>query len=176
MKRCSECQADYPAPSIQDGVAYYVCDSCGNSIETDGLELLGPEERAAHFEKLTGLRLPESFVKLGELGDNCVATLPDVTPPAATRHFPDGHYEIGDFLSVAANDRLTIFDSPALAQEWGLPESVLPIEGDGHIWLAFDFRGSNKEPSVVLWFSDSGETVPIAESFELLIRNLIPRG
>lgn len=172
--QCRECRAEYPSPSVIDGVAYYVCDGCGNSVETNGVELLSRDERANEFEKKTGMRLPESFVQLRDLGDNRVVSLPEAVPPIANRYFPDGRYEIGSFLGADAGSSLTILDSPALAREWGLPESVLPIEGDGHVWLSFDYRQPGEEPAVVLCFSDSGEIVPVARTFDELVRGLMP--
>ncbi len=163
--RCRECRIDYPVPSVVDGVAYYVCESCGNSVETNGVELLGRDERVDYFEKETGLRLPESFVRVRELGDNRVVSLPEAAPPVAKRYFPDGCYELGDFLGVDAGPSLTILDSPALAREWGLPEFVLPIEGDGHVWLSLDYRQPSEEPAIVLCFSESGEIIPVARTF-----------
>ena len=173
--QCRECRFDYPAPSVIDGVAYYVCGGCGNSIETNGLELLSRDERVDYFEKETGLRLPDSFVQIRDLGDHRVVSLPELAPPVVKRYFPDGCYEIGSFLGVDAVASLTILDSPALAREWGLPDSVLPIEGDGHVWLSFDYRHSSEEPALVLCFSESGEIVPVASTFDELVRGLRPR-
>ncbi|WP_404448282.1 SMI1/KNR4 family protein [Sutcliffiella horikoshii] len=57
-------------------------------------------------------------------------------------------------------------------KEWGLPEGLILFNGDGHCWLAFDYRKVPSDPEIVYVESDSGKLVKLASSFEEFLSNL----
>ncbi|MGY3215794.1 hypothetical protein ACVWWV_000296 [Bacillus sp. TE9122W] len=39
-------------------------------------------------------------------------------------------------------------DSAYLIKEWELPEGLVLISGDGHTWVAMDYRKMKKNPAI----------------------------
>lgn len=65
-----------------------------------------------------------------------------------------------------------ILESSYFIKEWGLPEGLVLFNGDGHSWLAFDYRKVQSDPEIVYVESDSGKLVKLAPSFEEFLANL----
>ena len=65
-----------------------------------------------------------------------------------------------------------ILDSPEIIEEWGMPKELILLNGDGHIWIALDYRNNKDEPSVVYIENDSKEYITIADSFDDFIGRL----
>ena len=57
-------------------------------------------------------------------------------------------------------------------QEWDLPPGLLLFDGDGHLWLALDYRNCQEEPPVVCVISDGPHVIPVAPSFAEFLRGL----
>ncbi|MEV7554645.1 hypothetical protein AB0N89_33930 [Amycolatopsis sp. NPDC089917] len=53
----------------------------------------------------------------------------------------------------------SLLGTPCLVEEWGLPEPLVPLSGDGHYWIALDYRdrGRTGGPAVT-WFDAEFET------------------
>ena len=85
----------------------------------------------------------------------------------APDHVPfEGGCGIGDAFP-------SITDSPDLNAEWGQPEELLLLHGDGHWWVALDYRaGREAEPAVVWFDNEVGEDVQLAASFGEFVRGL----
>jgi hypothetical protein len=63
----------------------------------------------------------------------------------------------------------------SLAKEWELPENVVPLDGDGHTWVALDYRDpSTPEPTVIFIESEHRRSFVLATSFEEFLERLIP--
>ena len=59
--------------------------------------------------------------------------------------------------------------------EWGLPELVIPLQGDGHTWIAFDYRDSvNGQPRVIFIESDDNLYHVLTKNFDEFVSALIP--
>jgi SMI1-KNR4 cell-wall len=65
-----------------------------------------------------------------------------------------------------------MFKTRALIAEWGLPEGIVLLSGDGHSWVALDYRNTKKEPPVIFVESESGRTESIAPNFENFLQRL----
>ena len=65
-----------------------------------------------------------------------------------------------------------ILDSPAIIKEWGLPENIILISGDGHTWIALDYREYSKNPPVILIDEDVAGIQTLAANFEDFINGL----
>lgn len=75
---------------------------------------------------------------------------------------PSGHLEIDRYLSggnrvmvdrifgVVGEEDDTIFCTASMIAEWGLPEDLVLLDGDGHCWLAFDYRSKRIDPPVIV--------------------------
>lgn len=66
----------------------------------------------------------------------------------------------------------TLLDSPYLTTEWDLPPRLVLLCGDGHYWIALDYR-TQPEPCVT-WFDIELETeLHLAADFRAFIEGLM---
>ncbi|MBN6205698.1 SMI1/KNR4 family protein [Ralstonia pickettii] len=65
-----------------------------------------------------------------------------------------------------------ILDSPYLINEWELPKDLVLLNGDGHTWVAMDYRGKTKDPSIVYIDVEEEVEIQIASSFREFIEGL----
>ncbi|THA75981.1 hypothetical protein E6R60_14505 [Streptomyces sp. A0642] len=68
----------------------------------------------------------------------------------------------------------SLLDSPYLIEEWGLPAPTVLLSGDGHSWVALDYRacGRHREPSVTWFDADRNEELALASDFRSFIEGL----
>ncbi len=84
----------------------------------------------------------------------------------------DGCLYYDGFFGVDLERDSALFDSKKLVKEWGLPEPLVLIHGDGHVWTALDYREPTDEPPVIFIESDTLKFVILAERFSLLLARL----
>ena len=61
---------------------------------------------------------------------------------------------------------------PELIEEWGMPKELILLNGDGHIWIALDYRNNKDEPAVVYINNESNEEIVLADSFDDFMERL----
>jgi hypothetical protein len=68
-------------------------------------------------------------------------------------------------------------DTPYLVTEWDLPSPIVSLCGDGHWWIALDYRANGPEamPSVTWLDTEVGQDIPLAGSFLEFIEGLRPQ-
>lgn len=140
------------------------------------------DEMVARAQETLGRSLPSSYLELmrrcngGYLRDTCIPT------SRPTSWAPD-HVSVSTIFGVPAVDDNGRFGTGAgilstqyLISEWGLPNDVVLLDGDGHAWTALDYRGTGEgeQPSVVWLDVERGDELTIASSFDELIRSLRP--
>mgnify|MGYP000265030930 CR=1 FL=1 len=136
------------------------------------------EEARHHVEEVLGLRLPQAYLDLleeqnGGAIDEVACPLDDV-PGTIRGYVEDGAVTLTGLFGVAVEDRYgSILESPSLCREWGLPEGLVLIDGDGHTWVALDGRGDG-EPRVVFVVSEPLTVVRLAETFREFLGRLRP--
>jgi hypothetical protein len=61
-----------------------------------------------------------------------------------------------------------------LAEEWGLPSPLVLLSGDGHCWIALDYRvcGVRGEPSVTWWDVDADTELPLTADSPTFVERL----
>lgn len=66
-----------------------------------------------------------------------------------------------------------ILDSEYLLKEWEMPDRLILFNGDGHTWIAFDYRNVSAEPPIVYVNNDEDtKVIQIANSFNEFLENL----
>jgi len=172
--KCRACPNEYPEPDVVDGTAYFVCGSCGDVHEVENYRVYTAEERINLFESKHGFKLPSEYIKYAGTNDSWVVKLPPCNSKSTEYYFGEGFYTIGGFAGLDPEKYQSIFDSVGLVEEWGLPKKLLLIEGDGHTWLALDYRESDKEPKVIVMESDEGNSLVVANNFNEFMSSLLP--
>ena len=169
--RC--CKKELSNPDIVDGTAYFVCPECGNLREVKNYKVYTTEEALLHFEEKYGFILPKEYVLLSNSKETQVVKLPTCENETLEYYFGEGFYEVGTFASVDPNAEYSIHSFISAGREWGLPSAYVPLEGDGHTWLALDYSDSSIEPRVVVTETDGGNSLVVANSFSEFISGLL---
>ncbi|MER5312169.1 SMI1/KNR4 family protein [Streptomyces sp. NPDC002773] len=123
-----------------------------------------------------GVRLPALLLEfLRVQNGGLVAELWNAFPTDVPTSWSEDHIPLDDMMGIGRHDgQSSLLDSPYLVQEWGLPSPLVLLSGDGHCWIALDYRvcGERGEPSVT-WFDVDGDTeIPLAADFQTFIERL----
>ena len=172
--KCNSCANEYPQPEIIEGTAYFVCVNCGNVHEVKDYQVYTKEERVELFEKENGVKLPKEYINYAGTNDSWVVKLPPYNSDTTQYYFGEGFYEIGKFMSLEPDEGSSIFDNAMRIQSWDLPRRIVLIEGDGHTWLALDYRKSKDEPKVIVIESSASNSLEVANSFTEFVQLLLP--
>mgnify|MGYP000966082050 CR=1 FL=1 len=167
------CKKELTNPDIVDGTAYFVCPECGDVREVEDYRIYTSEEALNLFKEKYGFTLPEEYIKLSESEEKKVVKLPPCKDEDLEYYFGDGFYEIGTLASVDPNSEYSIYSSISSGREWGLPKTYVPLEGDGHTWLALDYGDSLTEPKVIVTETDKGNSLVVANTFNEFVSNLL---
>ncbi|NKE08214.1 SMI1/KNR4 family protein [Bacillus selenatarsenatis] len=85
-----------------------------------------------------------------------------------------GNYvNVDHIFGIGMGKEKGILESKYLIQEWELPDNIVLISGDGHSWIALDYRTSKIEPPVILIDAESNEEIQLAKDFEEFINGLM---
>ncbi|MGO4613891.1 SMI1/KNR4 family protein [Nocardia sp. 2YAB30] len=140
------------------------------------------DEAVREAEELLGVTLPESLLRLlrvrngGSVGDRWNAVPLDCPDGDGEWSDPGEKYEQFDMLrGIGHRDEDdSILLTPYLVREWELPSPIVLLDGDGHYWIALDYRnsGPHGEPSVALFDSEDGASRLLAVDFESFVEKL----
>ncbi|MGK5557341.1 SMI1/KNR4 family protein [Actinomadura kijaniata] len=137
-------------------------------------------EMVAEAERTLGVALPRLLLDLLWVrnGGN-VADAWDAFPTERATSWSEDHVPFTHVMGIGRDERfLSLLDSPYLLKEWGLPEPVVLLSGDGHYWIGLDYRASGRggEPSVTWFDAELGEELALAEDFHAFLTGLGPYG
>lgn len=133
------------------------------------------DEAVRAAEEQLGVVLPASLLRLLKARNGgFVSERWDAFPVAGSSW--SEHYACFDYLAGIrdADHHSSILETPYMVREWELPSPVVLLHGDGHWWVALDYRGCGRtgEPSVV-WIDDEADALFLASDFGSFIVGLI---
>ncbi len=118
----------------------------------------------AHAEQLLGVKLPSGYLWLlqAQNGGQTAADFRAHPSPIPTS-WSDDHVPFEECFGIGSGYG-SIMESPELSREWGQPAELVLLCGDGHWWIALDYRqcGPAGEPPVVWYDNEIGEDVRLA--------------
>ncbi|MFD9010003.1 SMI1/KNR4 family protein [Streptomyces sp. NPDC059552] len=127
-------------------------------------------------ERQLGVRLPASLLEILRVQNGgLVAELWNAFPTDVPTSWSEDHVPLDDMMGIGRHDdRLSLLDSPYLVEEWGLPSPLVLLSGDGHCWIALDYRacGERGEPSVTWFDVDTDTELPLATDFQTFVERL----
>lgn len=167
--RCQKCNSKFPTPTVVGGVAYFVCAGCGHCHEIENFKNLSKGERVKLFELEYNVALPEAFVSYDQPTGSWLVKLPDSSSQGFRDHFGEGYVCIDGIWGLQLYEGSSVFQTQRLIKEWNLPERLVLIAGNGHYWLALDYRERRKDPPVIVIVTDTGESLQVARSFAELL-------
>ncbi|PYZ97014.1 hypothetical protein CR205_13160 [Alteribacter lacisalsi] len=122
-------------------------------------------------EKKLRVKLPDSFVNILKQQNGGYITC-NAHPSDVPTSWADDHVPVDHFFGIGMGKEKGILDSEYFIQEWGLPDNVVLISGDGHSWIALDYRGRKTEPPVIFIDVDDEQIVELAQDFDSFLSGL----
>ncbi|PAC82310.1 SMI1 / KNR4 family protein [Bacillus sp. 7788] len=126
-------------------------------------------EEIAKAEKKLGVTLPDTYKKL-ILEQNGGYTVHNAFPTSHSNSWAEDHIQFNHLLGIAEDEG--IMDSAYLIKEWELPEGLVLINGDGHNWVAMDYRKTKENPAIHYFDVEMEEDFKLADSFDEFIEGL----
>ncbi|MGG1883324.1 SMI1/KNR4 family protein [Bacillus sp. Je.9.29.b] len=123
----------------------------------------------AKAEKKLGVTLPDTYKKL-ILEQNGGYTVHNAFPTTHSNSWAEDHIQFNHLLGIAEGEG--IMDSGYLIKEWELPEGLVLISGDGHTWVAMDYRKTKENPAIHYFDVEMEEDFKLADSFDEFIQGL----
>lgn len=127
-------------------------------------------------ERQLGVRLPSSLLEILRLQNGgLVASDWDAFPTGVPTSWSESHVPFDGMMGIGRReDQLSLLDTPHLVEEWALPSPLVLLSGDGHCWIALDYRlcGRQGEPSVMWFDTDWNTELPLAADFKTFIEGL----
>ncbi|MFE0305379.1 SMI1/KNR4 family protein [Bacillus altitudinis] len=127
------------------------------------------EAEIAKAEKKLGVTLPDTYKKL-ILEQNGGYTIHNAFPTTQSNSWDENHIQFNHLLGIAEGEG--IMDSAYLIKEWELPEGLVLINGDGHTWVAMDYRKTKENPPIHYFDVEMEEDFKLADSFGEFIEGL----
>jgi hypothetical protein len=130
------------------------------------------DEMVVKAETILGVKLPQLFIDLLKI-KNGGYSKGFVFPTTVAQSWADDHVPLSDVYGIGfEEDTYSIMQSAYLREEWGMFEKLIVISGDGHYFIALDYRKSDT-PTVCWIDTECDEDVQIASSFESFIAGLV---
>ncbi|WP_366204642.1 SMI1/KNR4 family protein [Bacillus safensis] len=126
-------------------------------------------EEVAKAEKKLGITLPDTYKKL-ILEQNGGYIVHNAFPTTHSNSWAEDHIQFNHLLGIAEGEG--IMDSAYLIKEWELPEGLVLINGDGHTWVAMDYRKTKENPAIHYFDVEMEEDFKLADSFDEFIEGL----
>ena len=137
------------------------------------------EEVLEEAERSLEVELPRFYVELLRVqnGGHTSSEL-EAFPTQRATSWADDHVPFDEVFGIGRADAeypdRGLLDNAYFVAEWGLPAGLVLLSGDGHWWIALDYRrsGMRGEPSVCWVDTDLDEELELAPSFEAFVRGL----
>lgn len=127
-------------------------------------------------ERQLGVRLPTSLLEiLWVQNGGVVAAAWNTFPTDVPTSWSENHVPLDEVMGIGRLDgHLSLLDTAYLVEEWGLPSPLVLLSGDGHCWIALDYRACGKEgePSVTWLNVDDSTELPLAADFQAFVERL----
>jgi len=138
------------------------------------------DDTLAEVEKRLGVKLPAAYVELmrehnGGQFETLVIRVRGRLSGALAQHFGDDrHVEIDALVGITLEEDGSVLHTQYLTKEWELPSGLVLLDGDGHTWIALDYRKPVREPPVIFIESDSKASTVLAPTFAAFLEALVP--
>lgn len=136
------------------------------------------DEDVARAEAVLGVRLPAEYVELlAAQNGGSVSRDFDAFPTSVPTSWAEDHVCFHAMAGIGpTGDWSSVTESPALVKEWGMPPELVLLSGDGHYWIALDYRGlaEPSDPSVVWFDNEVNEDITLAADFRSFVEGLVP--
>ncbi|MCU7741519.1 SMI1/KNR4 family protein [Priestia megaterium] len=127
------------------------------------------EQDIKQAEFFFNVSLPKEYLNLLALQNGGEINYNSHPSPIATS-WAETHINISFIMGIGKENG--ILETPYYLKEWGIPEGFILFSGEGHAWLAFDYRHSKSNPPIVYIDNEMNQIIKIADSFGLFLSKL----
>jgi hypothetical protein len=104
------------------------------------------DEMVKKAEEKLKIKLPQSYINI--LKDQNGGYIKfNSYPTDVPTSWADDHINVEYIWGISLEDG--ILKSEYFIEEWEMPEGLVLFNGDGHTWIAFDYRHVSSEPPIV---------------------------
>jgi len=131
-------------------------------------------DMVARAQESLGVQLPDAYLALLRIQNGGYTTEAFQTHRAPERtSWAVDHVPFDSMFGIGGNDE-GILQTPDLLREWGMPDGLVLLTGDGHWWIALDYRptGPAGPPPVVWYDNEVGEDIQLAADFKSFVQGL----
>lgn len=97
-------------------------------------------------EEQLNIKLPLSYLNLLQK-QNGGSIKFNAFPSKVPNSWAEDPINVDHIFGIAEEEG--ILNSEYLIKEWGLPDNIVLFSGDGHSWIAFDYRNVREEPPII---------------------------
>lgn len=127
------------------------------------------EAIVAKAERILKVKLPESYLAILD-EQNGGSIIYNAYPTDMPTSWADNHIQIDHIRGIG--EQAGILESDYFIKEWELPNDIVLISGDGHTWIALDYRKASVEPPIIYIDTESDQTITIAPNFKAFLNGL----
>ena len=134
------------------------------------------DDKLDQAERILRVKLPEVLVDLLRIRDGgTVAANWNAFPTSQPTSWSDTHVPFDELMGIREAASGSLLDTPYLTDEWSLPTPIVLLSGDGHTWIALDYRKGtgSMEPSVTWFDTDSDTELHLASTFRSFVEHLV---
>ena len=130
------------------------------------------DELIKKAEEVLNVKLPESYINFLKEQNGGTLRL-DVHPTSKPNSWADDHVNVSGLYGISFDENeSSILESRYLIREWEMPENIILLSGDGHTWIALDYRNVAENPPVIFIDNEFEEIIELAPNFESFLQNL----
>lgn len=133
------------------------------------------DEMVVAAEESLGVKLPDSFINLLKT-QNGGYTSGFAFPMDSKTSWADDHVPFTEGFGIVTDKNSesghNILQTEYMIEEWGLPEDVVLLTGDGHWFIVLDYR-KGSEPSIRWIDVECEQDTHVADTFDDFLNGLI---
>jgi hypothetical protein len=138
------------------------------------------DDLVAATEHKLNVTLPEELVFLLRVQNGGWVSRSCNRFPSARNYYADDFVPFTFMHGIGpraeSGPQFSLLDTPYLIDEWDLPHQIVLLYGEGHYWIALDYRwhGLTAEPSVTWIDNEMDHELPLAPTFRSFVEGLAP--
>lgn len=117
------------------------------------------------------VELPKSYISILRQ-QNGGYIIYNAYPTNVPTLWADDHVKVDHIFGIGTGKEKGILESDYLIQEWGLPNDLVIISGDGHSWIALDYRACKVNPPVIFIEPETDKIIELARTFDTFLEGL----
>ncbi|WP_244410568.1 SMI1/KNR4 family protein [Parageobacillus thermoglucosidasius] len=127
------------------------------------------DEAVEKAEEILKVKLPKSYINILKVQNGGYIKF-NSYPCNVPTSWANNHINVEHIWGI--DEVNGILESENLIKEWGLPNNIVLISGDGHSWIALDYRKMKENPPVIYIDIELNQIVEIANSFDEFLDGL----